>query len=43
METIQEIIDLCQNPETKKYLDQQDSEFDGLVIKVKNKQQREII
>jgi len=43
METIQEIIKLCEDPTTKKYLEQQDIEFDGLVIKVKNEQQREII
>ena len=40
---IKEIIKLCENPATKKYLDQQDIEFDGLVIKVQNIQQREII
>lgn len=42
-QTIQEVIALCENPETKKYLEQQDIEFDGLVIKVQDKQQREII
>ncbi len=40
---IQEIIALCEDPETKKYLEQQDIEFDGLVIKVQDEQQREII
>ena len=43
METIQEIIALCENMETKKYLEQQDIEFDGLVIKVENEQQRKMI
>ena len=43
MNTIQEIINLCETPETKKYLEQQDIEFDGLVVKVKDEQQREII
>jgi hypothetical protein len=43
MDTIQEIIDLCQDPATKKYLEQQDIEFDGLVIKTESLQQREII
>jgi hypothetical protein len=43
METMQKIINLCEDPETKKYLEQQDIEFDGLVIKVKDEQQREII
>jgi len=43
LHTIQEVITLCENPETKKYLEQQDIEFDGLVIKVQDKQQRQII
>lgn len=43
METIEEIISFCEDTTTKKELDQQDSEFDGLVIKVKDQQQREII
>ena len=43
MGTIEEIIALCNDPETKKYLEQQDVEFDGLVIKVKDGEQREII
>ena len=41
--TIQEVINLCENKETKKYLEQQDSEFDGLVIKIKDEHQRKII
>ena len=40
---IQEVIDLCENPETKKHLEQQDIEFDGLVIKIKDEHQRKII
>ena len=40
---ISEIIDICNNPSTKKDLDTQDIEFDGLVIKVQDQQQREII
>lgn len=40
---IKDIIELCEDQETKKYLEQQDSEFDGLVIKVEDHQQREII
>ncbi len=40
---IQEVIDLCENTETKKYLEQQDIEFDGLVIKIKDEHQRKII
>ena len=43
METIEEIISFCEDPATKKELDQQDSEFDGLVIKVQDEKQREII
>lgn len=41
--TIQWIIDLCEDPETKIYLENQDIEFDGLVIKVQDTQQRENI
>ena len=41
--TIQEVISLCEDYETKKYLEQQDNEFDGLVIKVKEENQRKII
>jgi len=40
---IQEIISLCEDPATKKTLEEQDIEFDGLVIKVQDKQQREDI
>ncbi|MFA6255624.1 MAG: NAD-dependent DNA ligase LigA [Candidatus Absconditabacterales bacterium] len=40
---IQEVINLCEDPETKKMLEKQDIEFDGLVIKVENQEQREII
>jgi len=40
---IGEIIKLCEDPTTKKYLEQQDIEFDGLVIKVESEQQRGII
>ncbi len=40
---IEEIIKLCEDPKTKKFLEEQDIEFDGLVIKVENIQQREII
>lgn len=40
---IQDIIGLCEDPETKKNLEQQDIEFDGLVIKVEWLKQREII
>jgi hypothetical protein len=38
-----EIITLCEDTETKKYLEQQDIEFDGLVIKVEDEKQRKII
>ncbi len=40
---IEEIIALCEDPETKKMLESQDSEFDGLVMKVEDEQQRELI
>ncbi len=40
---IKEIITLCEDPETKKMLESQDIEFDGLVIKTESLQQREII
>ncbi len=40
---IGEIITLCEDTETKKYLEQQDIEFDGLVIKVEDEKQRKII
>lgn len=38
-----EIIRLCENPETKKMLESENIEFDGLVIKVESGDQREII
>ena len=40
---IAEIINLCEDIKTKKFLEDQDIEFDGLVIKVENEEQREII
>lgn len=40
---IGEIIKLCEDPATKKFLEEQDIEFDGLVIKVEDEQQREEI
>ncbi len=40
---IGEIISLCEDSKTKKFLEEQDSEFDGLVIKVENEEQRKII
>ena len=40
---IKEIIALCEDPATKKYLESQDIEFDGLVIKTESLEQREII
>ena len=40
---IKEVIKLCEEPETKKMLESQDIEFDGLVIKVESLEQREII
>lgn len=43
IKTIQEVIDVCEDGETKKYLEQQDIEFDGLVIKVESIKQREYI
>jgi DNA ligase (NAD+) len=43
IKSIEEVITLCENIETKKYLDSQDIEFDWLVIKVKDEQQRKII
>lgn len=38
-----EIIKLCENPTTKKMLESEDIEFDGLVIKTESLEQREII
>lgn len=40
---IAEIINLCENVKTKKFLEDQDIEFDGLVIKTESKSQRDII
>ena len=40
---ISEIIKLCEDPATKKMLENQDIEFDGLVIKTESEEQREII
>lgn len=40
---IGEIIKLCEDLATKKFLEEQDIEFDGLVIKVEDEQQREEI
>lgn len=40
---IGEIIDLCEDIKTKKFLEDQDIEFDGLVIKTESESQREII
>lgn len=42
-DSIDEVISLCLDEAIKKDLDSQDIEFDGLVIKVQNEQQREII
>lgn len=41
--SIDEVINICLDEKIKKDLDAQDSEFDGLVIKVQDEQQREII
>lgn len=41
--SIDEVIKICLDEEIKKNLEEQDIEFDGLVIKVQNQQQREII
>lgn len=40
---IREIIKLCEDPATKKFLEEQDIEFDGLVIKTEDEHQREVI
>lgn len=40
---IGEIISLCKDSKTKKFLEEQDIEFDWLVIKVENEEQRDII
>lgn len=42
-DTIDEVIKICLDEKVKKELDSQDIEFDGLVIKVQNEEQREII
>lgn len=34
LETIDQVIAMCQNPQLKQFLDDQDYDFDGLVIKV---------
>ena len=41
--SIEEVISICNDPATKKYLEQQDIDFDGLVIKVKDAEQRDNI
>jgi NAD-dependent DNA ligase len=43
VETIDEIIQICEDPKTKEYFETQDCDFDGLVIKVESLLQREII
>ena len=40
---IGEIIKLCEDPATKKFLEEQDIEFDGLVIKTEDEHHRELI
>ncbi len=40
---ISEIINVCENPKTKENLQKEDIDFDGLVIKVKDDNLREII
>ncbi len=42
-DNIQDVINICLDEETKLYLDNQDCDFDWLVIKVENNKQREII
>lgn len=42
-DNIQDVINICLDEETKSYLDNQDCDFDWLVIKVKDNKQREII
>jgi len=42
-DNIQDVINICLDEETKTYLDNQDCDFDGLVIKVEDNTQREII
>jgi hypothetical protein len=40
---ISEIIKICKDPKTKEKLQKEDIDFDGLVIKVKENNLREII
>lgn len=42
-DNIQDVINICLDEETKSYLDNQDCDFDWLVIKVQDNKQREII
>lgn len=42
-DNISDVINICLNEETKSYLDNQDCDFDWLVIKVEDNTQREII
>ena len=42
-ETIDEIIQICEDPKTKEYFETQDCDFDWLVIKVESIRQRDII
>ncbi|MCF7834654.1 NAD-dependent DNA ligase LigA [Candidatus Gracilibacteria bacterium] len=42
-DNIQNVINICLDTETKSYLDNQDCDFDGLVIKIEDNKQREII
>lgn len=41
--TIQEVIEVCENPGTKEFFEQQDIEFDGLVIKIQQSSLRKIL
>jgi DNA ligase (NAD+) len=41
--TIEEVIAICKDPATKEFLESQDCDFDGLVIKVVEKSCREIL
>lgn len=40
---IQEVINICLDPQIKQQLESEDFDFDGLVIKVKDKEQRDIL
>ncbi len=42
-EDIADVVEICQNPQTKDSLDMEDIDFDGLVIKVKDASQRQIL